>query len=553
MPRHLLTTLLLLALAVAALPPLLVHMPPLVDYPDHFARVWLISRGATLEPVSHMYAVDWTATQTNMGIELAAAVLGPLVPPEILMPLLLATAVLLPPMGAVALNRTVFGTWHPWQVGFAFLGFAGTLLAGFLNFQIAVGLALFAASTDPWAARRLSPWGACVWRAVMAAALLPVHVFGVVFYAVLIFSLNLGPHFTGLVKQQTVRRLGLALAAGMATTIPVALFILLAPSLPGAHVPDAGNLFGTLGPVDDTIWKVLRGKVAILLAPVYAYHVPTEVLLAAALSLPLVAALALGRLQIHTGLLIGAAFCGTLAIVCPGRIAGSGPIDVRFSIMAALTLAAALRPEFSLAVGGVRRGEITVAVWLFTMVVARTVWIGGIWEVRSRADTGAVERALAHVPAGAAVLPMVHLPSRADRKAFAPLGRYVFGTTEAFAHLHALAVPERRAYTILYAERGKHTLRVLPPWDEVHPSGDHLNPSIHALLAPADKLPRSISFVRPWRERFDYVLLVNADLPDAAGPLGPVPGLELLNDEGFARLYRIYRHPFSPDGPAVNY
>jgi hypothetical protein len=51
----------------------------------------------------------------------------------------------------------------------------------------------------------------------------------------------------------------------------------------------------------------------------------------------------------------------------------------------------------------------------------------------------------------------------------------------------------------------------------------------------------SADYVRHWRTRFDYLLLLNADLPDAAGGLPDLPELELLEDAGFVRLYRIDR------------
>ena len=49
------------------------------------------------------------------------------------------------------------------------------------------------------------------------------------------------------------------------------------------------------------------------------------------------------------------------------------------------------------------------------------------------------------------------------------------------------------------------------------------------------------TYLRAWRERFDYALVVNADLPDDLGPFVPPPELELVADEGFAQLYRIRR------------
>lgn len=533
MSGRLLGIFLFVALAAPAVPALLVHMPPLQDYPDHFARLWLIAGGAELEPVSRMYAVDWTAAWTNVGIDLATAALAPPIPVEALAPVLLAIAVALPPLGAVALNRVVFGAWHPWQVGFAFFGFATTLLAGNLNFQIGLGLALSAAATDPWASRRLGPLGATLWRVAMAVVLLRVHIFAVAFYAALVGALALGPRFGELVpgRPEAVPKFGRALAAGLAAMVPVIAFYALASTVPGSHLEDPA--------AGAPAWAGLRWRLTNLLTPVRAYH-RVDYLLAAALAVPLAAALAFGRLRVHAGLLLATAGFGALALVSPSSVGGTLGIETRFPIMAALTLAAALRPQYAGLPDAGRRAEAAVAAGLLALVLVRTAWIGGIWQARSRTDTAAVERALAYVPAGAAVLPLAHLPTPADAGA-APVGRYgMLGPT--YSSLPTLAVPLRRAYGILFAQPGKHTLRVLPPWNEIH-AHDTTLASVHALLGPAEALPYNATYIRLWRDRFDYALVLNADLPDAAGPLPPVEGLEPLADEGFARLYRIHRRP----------
>jgi hypothetical protein len=48
-------------------------------------------------------------------------------------------------------------------------------------------------------------------------------------------------------------------------------------------------------------------------------------------------------------------------------------------------------------------------------------------------------------------------------------------------------------------------------------------------------------YLKVWRERFDYVLVVNADAPDDDGPFVPPAEMELVRDEGFAQLYHINR------------
>jgi len=49
-----------LGLSALALPVLSVRVPPLLDYPNHFARIWLLSGGIDRPPLSAMYALDWT-------------------------------------------------------------------------------------------------------------------------------------------------------------------------------------------------------------------------------------------------------------------------------------------------------------------------------------------------------------------------------------------------------------------------------------------------------------------------------------------------------------
>ena len=100
----------------------------MTDYANHFARYWSLAGGASVGPVSTFYEVDWTGTSTNLGLDLAAAPLGTVLPAETLAPAFLVAAAVLPPLGAAALNRALFGGWHWWQVGFAALAWSATLL-----------------------------------------------------------------------------------------------------------------------------------------------------------------------------------------------------------------------------------------------------------------------------------------------------------------------------------------------------------------------------------------------------------------------------------------
>src|SRR5262245_42108238 len=147
--RRVASVLLLVTFAGLALPVWLVAIPPLLDYPNHLMRLWLIAGGTDIVPLSKMYAVSWGSAFTNVGIEYLGAVLGSIIPAVQLGSMFLLLALLLPPLGAVALNRATFGGVHWWQIGFVFFAWNATLIAGFLNFHIGIGGALLAAALEP--------------------------------------------------------------------------------------------------------------------------------------------------------------------------------------------------------------------------------------------------------------------------------------------------------------------------------------------------------------------------------------------------------------------
>lgn len=149
----------------------------------------------------------------------------------------------------------------------------------------------------------------------------------------------------------------------------------------------------------------------------------------------------------------------------------------------------------------------------------------------------AVRTALAAVPAGAAVLPAERVSD-----APGPRGRRSALGFVAWLHLPALAVPERHAFVpTLFATPGHQPLRVLGPWTGIAAQqGQPVPFGFLAGFGPSTNWQYLAGYAQHWRTRFDYVLLLNADLPPAeAEPV--LPELDLVTDAGFARLYRIRR------------
>ncbi len=519
-----------LSLAALLVPVLLVHLPPLVDYHNHWARIWLIAGGIREAPLDSMYALDWRAAWTNIGIDLIALLLGPSIGADRLAPALLGLAIVLPPLGAVLLNRAVFGGWHWWQIGFAVFAWTATLAFGHINFRISLGLALIAAAADRRIARM--PTAAMfLLRGAFAAALIALHIFGAAFYAVLLAGLALGPRLPRTDRTQALLR---AAVATLAVGAVLAAFMLLVPTTP-IHRTEAGvyDLLGGYSPLT---------KALTLLSAIITYDGITDLMFVAGLwaavhALPVLLRTD-GALGMHAGLLIAATGLALLAILSPQDLAGTALVDIRFSAMAILTLLAALRPELT-----TRRAAVIVAAALLCISLARTAWITGIWRERE-ADAQSVQRALATVPAGATILPVARpLPSTLRSNH----GRSVLGISTA-TYLPAHGVRWRHSFIpILFAVPGRQPLRVLAPWDSIAvPEGiPGLVEFLH--IPPSQQRDRYLAgYMRCWRQRFDVLLLMRADATGAeAEP--PLPmGLVLLADEGFARLYRIERGGADP-------
>lgn len=517
---------LLLAVLFSALPTLLVRIPPTLDYPNHYVRLWLLAGGIAQPAVAGMYAIDWSGASTNIVIDLIAAGLRGIAPMEVIGPLVLTLAIVLPPLGVALLGRRLFGALTWWHVLTFVLAWNWVLLAGFLSFEISLGLALIAAALDArWAARGA---GALVpLRLIAGAFVLIAHPFGLLFYAALIGGLALGPRLAPLL---TVRGVAAAVLRAALACVPIAvvvvLLVLFAPALPGRH---------TQGHAAPILWQEpsVFAYVSMLLTPIKTYSVRVDAMFGLIFAAPILVALAKRRLRIHWGLLIVTVLLFLGALVMPRKILGTGGIDTRLPCMFVLSLAAAVLPDFRLS----RRGAALAVGLALAIVGVRCLWIGNIWVAR-QADFASLERALRHVPPGAAILPLEQLPSPADIDR-APLGRFVGRTSPVFWHYPTLAIMDRGAFVPnLFTAAGKQPIRVLPPWIRIAVA-EGAPETVDALANP--KLLATHPYLGRWRDCFDYILVVNADMANAAGPMPRSPAILLAADEGFARLYRIDR------------
>lgn len=226
----------------------LFKFPPLLDYANHYARMWLLAGGIEEAPFPEIYTIEWNRTFTNVGIDLLARCIGPVIGVSLLARALLFLAIVLPPSGAIVLHRRLFGGSYYWQIGMLYLARCATLIGGFINFQIGLGLALLFATLD----HRLQSGSAVrlfLWRAAVSLLLTVVHIFSVGFFLAIVCGLEFSWRFDVLTSRTAVLRLGGRLAAAMiACLLPPLALALTAVDLPGSH---AGSILAAWndGPV----------------------------------------------------------------------------------------------------------------------------------------------------------------------------------------------------------------------------------------------------------------------------------------------------------------
>ena len=481
-----------------------------MDFPNHLARIWLMAGGASEPPLSEVYRIDLGQAGTNLGVDLAAAALARVAPLMWVSKMLVALAFLLPPLGALALSRRLSGRFHPAQIALFALVWSTTAIAGFVNFQISLGLALLAAA---FVADRLAL------HVLVAAALMFVHPFGVLFYAATVAALRLGPDFAGLFARSRLPRLSLSLIALAAATLaPLVAAAVWFKSGARAPLPFWGDVANIVDPVHAlTIW----------LSPVLSYDLAVDLPAAAAVAALIAYALIAGLARPHAGLTLAAAALFLISPAAPDAIGDGSWMPQRLPIMAALLFLAGLRP------GGEAKNWVPLA--LATPVLARTLWIGFVWMNR-QGDISALTEALAAIPEGAAVITLQQEPR--DWRS-APAGRFMIGSPNGVRavgrHLGALAVFQRRAFVpTLFSVPGQHPLVVRPEW------------RAYAVTASSIPYPRQLGeevvgdpYLKDWRARFAYVLLLNADI-EAKSDFAPEELADLVpvTDRGFARLYR---------------
>src|ERR1700730_8469884 len=220
------STSLALMFAALSVPVLAAPVPPLTDYPNHLARCYVLAFGGSDPVLRQMFSAHWQIIP-NIAVDLILPAMMRAFPPFTAGRIVLALCLLVPTGGAIALSYAYFRRRSFWQIAAGFAAFNALFLMGFMNFELATGIALWGAAA--WIAyRQRFPVVTCACAMVIAPVAFFSHLFGFCFYALLIgchelsVILDRGPGKRTDVRNGAKR----LLVAAIPFVIPVALYVL---------------------------------------------------------------------------------------------------------------------------------------------------------------------------------------------------------------------------------------------------------------------------------------------------------------------------------------
>lgn len=439
-----------LAVAAALCAPIwLPSLPPLSDFYNHLARLYILAHHADVPAYQAFYAVDW-GPMPNLALELVGLPLLRVLDLETTGKLFLSLTVLLWHAGCSLLGRAVHGrpVWR--ALVCSFFVYNQQLLHGYCNFAFGMGLCLVV----------LALW--IRWRARLGAW----HTLALAILSSLVFLCHLSAFATLGIAVATITVLD-ALArrrdAGPWITGPAILGVL--PLIPGTVTFFLGFLRATGGNdpiVYAPITYNLRDAVTVLVG--YSPAVDAASLVVAAL---LAGALLLARADLvwKRDLLAPAIALAVAYWVCPADVASGLEVNVRFALGATTLLV--LAADISVP-PRVRRAVLAVAL---AGMAARTGVTAAAWlelDREFRQHLAAFE----HIEEGAAVHNIYFYPAPRLFNATRVRGL-------ALIHTLGFAAVHRRANVpTLYALPGQQPLVHRTPMYRAHRFHDRARPRI---------------------------------------------------------------------------
>ena len=486
----------LIAVCLVLLAPLtLAEVPPLLDYPNHLARMVLLAFGAADPILSRFYATRW-AIIPNLALDVTLPPLMRVLPVHVAGRSIVGLIVLLPVLGAAAYHRALTGRRSLVPLTAALFAWNAAMLRGFLTFEASVGLALlFAAAWIAW--RDTKPVRAFVTASLGSVVLFFCHLTGALFFAILLGTHEVtSPRFRA-------RPWSIGLLAA----------VFLAPAILYA-VSDLSHMQG------DAVFRSSSSKALAAMMPVINYHWSLDLLTSAICVAVPAWCLARRWASVPPGAVLALAAAVLLFLVSPVAFKGTFDLDTRFIVMTAALLPAVLVPAAI-----PRRAAWCLTIGFLALFGARMGVLAGVWNAW-RGDLADFRAVIAPVQPGDLVLSAQVSPREAPGWwASGPNARRLSDGRAMDTHLPALLLIERRAWwPYLFDNPSQQPIETREPYR-----------SLAERVGPMPDMRELIVLEDAELGNFTHVLLLDAG--GLSGPVSPRLVLMVLRDK--AALFRV--------------
>lgn len=490
--------------AASFLPVLLTPIPAMVDYPNHLARMFILSRNG-MPDANPYYEVAW-ALYPNLAMDLLVPQVARLISVENATRLFLLLSQLLIVGGALVLERVVKG-----RVQLA--GFAALMVLyclpftwGFVNFEFGLGVALWGIAAYLMVAERALPLRFVI-NAVFVTALFVAH-----FFALGIYGATLGFYELWRAYDRKVPYRDTAIRLVMIAIPVVALF--------GVMQSTAGSI-GSEG----TTWS-FEFKPLWLFRIMNGYNLTVSAASALVLMALLYFAARRGVLKLQpAGIWLAIGFA-LLYVAIPSELLGTLFVDLRVIPAAALII-----PAFCSLEPPSRRWTTAALTVVAGITLANLATVYVVW-LSYRADYAAIINSFDKIDRGSLVL--IGGSGEGEDPPFNDLTQYpmTYAPTLAVHYANAF-VPN------VFTAVGKQPVQARPGVRRLAiPIGGPMPIRVLAAIA-AGQTPSGVPpFVRTWHRDYDYLYVLG---PHVTNPLPDL--LEELDRSARFVLYKIRRAP----------
>jgi hypothetical protein len=500
---------------IALYPVFAVDIPPLVDYPNHLARIFVLANLEQSPALQQNYVPNWDF-RPNMAMDIMLPPLARIFPIYDLGRAFVALTLLLNVGAVIVLRRVAVGRVGYWPILAMLVLYNHALFWGFLSYLFTIGLALFAFAG--WLAFQQR---SIVFRLAFFAAVTFVlfisHTFGLLVYGLLVAGHEFWrAHRNGWSLSWILREWPVT---GAQFILPAALFVRW------AMLDDAVG-----GAV--TRYGAWRDKLNALFSPVNIGLPLVDTLTAVFLVCLLVWCLRSKHIGVAPALKVPVILLTVVTVMMPNSLSGVWGADFRLPAVLVCVLLASVVTSSGAA------KQVKVIVFLgAALLIGRSYLIAGHWKALD-GQFAEFRTAAAVVASGAAILEV----QDSNDKPNTP-GRIV---SPAFWHLGSLAVIDRAAFfPTLFT--GHTSIDASPRRKAIDtPVGTPVARAVFLATADAEKSPYPLGhrlsryfrlYFVGWQKTYDYVLSVRFD---NASPL-PSDALERVHVGSYFDIYRVKR------------